>query len=321
MLNSLDSFVPSALDPILKKPSFPSLLALRGIDTSSFITDTPRKRRVVPLINSLQQAECPDADVFALDNTNAIEGYFNGIKQRMQVSPLTLLDVFRAVDSTERTMLASRSPFTPNIPNSLKIVLLNILSHDVLNVVSSIGIQRLLQSIVSVSTTILTDSQTVLNEVDIHIFGAIVDGIRITYFRQMPYEWIEPSSFGRSQHSVSKIDIANPFSNFDILMRLQPFFEISHRSIPIFNALNNSLMNLYSLEERPLVRSVMPANSTFFYREFEHFTNLSQTNTEVRETLLELCNELESKNGSCETTTNAPKSLLSTLPIRGLVGA
>ena len=30
----------------------------------------------------------------------------------MQVSPLTLLDVFRAVDSTERTVLASGSPST-----------------------------------------------------------------------------------------------------------------------------------------------------------------------------------------------------------------
>ena len=112
LLNSLDSFVPSALDPILKKPTFPSLFTLRGIDTSSFMTDTPRKRRVVALVNSIQQAECPVADVFALDNTNAIEGYFNGIKQRMQVSPLTLLDVFRAVDSTERTVLASGSPST-----------------------------------------------------------------------------------------------------------------------------------------------------------------------------------------------------------------
>ena len=101
LLNSLNSFVPSAVDPILKKPTFPSLLALRGIDTSSFITDTPRKRRVVALVRCLQQAECPDADVFALDNTNAIEGYFNGIKRRMQVSPLTLLDIFRAVDSTD----------------------------------------------------------------------------------------------------------------------------------------------------------------------------------------------------------------------------
>ena len=81
-------------------------------DISALVQGTDRKRRVVALVNSIQQAECPVADVFALDNTNAIEGYFNGIKQRMQVSPLTLLDVFRAVDSTERTVLASGSPST-----------------------------------------------------------------------------------------------------------------------------------------------------------------------------------------------------------------
>ena len=34
---------------------------------------------------------------------------------------------------------------------------------------------------------------------------------------------------------------------------------------------------------------------------------MSQTNTEVRETLLELCDELESENGSCERMTNPPK--------------
>ena len=112
LLNSLDSFVPSSLDPVLKKPKFPALLDLRGIDTGSCVPDTDRKRRVVALVNAIKQAECPDADVFALDNTNAIEGHFNGIKQRMRVSPLTLLDVFRAVDSTEGTVLASWSPFT-----------------------------------------------------------------------------------------------------------------------------------------------------------------------------------------------------------------
>ena len=68
---------------------------------SSRVPDTDRKHRVMALVRSLKQVECVDADVFALDNTNAIEGYFNGIKRRMQVSPLTLLDIFRAVDSTD----------------------------------------------------------------------------------------------------------------------------------------------------------------------------------------------------------------------------
>ena len=167
------------------------------------MTDTPRKRRVVALVNSIQLAECPVADVFALDNTNTIEGHFNGIKQRMQVSPLTLLDVFRAVDSTEPTVLASWSPFIPNLPHSLKIVMLLILSPDVLNVVSSIGIQQLLHTIISLSTAILTDCQTALNEVDLHIYAAIVDGVRNETFGWMPCEWIASSSFGRPQHCVS----------------------------------------------------------------------------------------------------------------------
>ena len=73
----------------------------QGHKTCAFVADTDRKRRAVALVRALQRAECTDADVFAHDNTNAIEGHFNGLKRRMQASPLTLLDVFRAVDTTE----------------------------------------------------------------------------------------------------------------------------------------------------------------------------------------------------------------------------
>ena len=66
-------------------------------------------------------------------------------------------------------------------------------------------------------------------------------------------------------------------------------------------------MTLNSLIQRIASNGVMPANYTYFSSEFEHFSNLSQTNTEVHETLLELCNELESPKGRVETMTTAPK--------------
>ena len=113
----------------------------------------------------------------------------------MQVSPLTLLDVFRAVDTVERTVLASGSPFTPNLSNSLKDFLLNLFSPDVLNVISFVGFQRLLKIIVSLSTNILANCQIVLNDVEVPIFAAIADGVRIETFGWMPDEWIAPCSF------------------------------------------------------------------------------------------------------------------------------
>ena len=131
LLNSLWSFVPSALDPVLRKPAFPSLVALSGNDIGGFVADTEQKRRALALLNSLRCAECPDTDVFSLDNTNAIEGYFSGVKKRMAISPLTLRDVFNAVDMTERTILASGSPFAPTLPLTIKNFLVDLFRRRV----------------------------------------------------------------------------------------------------------------------------------------------------------------------------------------------
>lgn len=122
LLNSLQSFVPSALDPVLRKPAFLSLVALQVMDIRCFKADTEQKRRALVLLRSLQRAECPDTNVFVLVNTHAIEGYLSGVKRRMNVSPLTLRDVFNAVDMTEPTILASGSPFTTTLPFTIKTV-------------------------------------------------------------------------------------------------------------------------------------------------------------------------------------------------------
>ena len=249
-------------------------------------------------------------DVFSLDNTNAIEGNFSGVKKRMAISPLTLRDVFNAVDMTERTILASGSPFAPTLPLTIKNCFLLIFSADVLNVMSLVGIQQLLDMMITLTTNILNDCALVMNRAEAFVNAAIVDGVKIQTFRWMPQEWVVPLSNDPPNHIISHISIANSSIDFDILMRLQPFFEISHRSVSVFSTLNNALMNLYTLEERTLLESVIPVNYTFFFNEFAHFAKLSQTNDEILETLLELCRDLELERDRCDIKTAPKKSIV-----------
>ena len=74
---------------------------LRNFDADGYIQNTDAKVRAASLVNRLKGVGRVDVDVFSVDNTNVIEGYFNGVKGRMRTSLLTLLDVFNAVDTTE----------------------------------------------------------------------------------------------------------------------------------------------------------------------------------------------------------------------------
>ena len=76
-------------------------------------------------------------------------------------------------------------------------------------------------------------------------------------------------------------------------MRLQPFLEIAHRSVEVFSALNKPLMSLYSLVGKSELKQFMPVIYSFLNAEFSMFSDMAQTNDEVKETLLELCCDLE----------------------------
>ena len=163
---------------------------------------------------------------------------------------------------------------------------------------------------IALSTNILTDGVMIMNTVETIINAAIADGVRIETFRRMPEEWVVPLSTDPPNHIISHINVIHSTIDFDILMRLQPFFEISHRSISIFNLLNDALMNLYILEDRTQLESVMPVNYTFLYNQFAHFAKLSQTNDEILETLLELCRDLEVTRDFCDHKTTHKKSII-----------
>ena len=147
--------------------------------------------------------------------------------------PLTLLDVYNAIDITEKTALALGSPFIPKLPRQLHDGLLLVITSDVLNVLSTSGVQRLLWATVSVTVSIPTDRSCALNLFETMINAAIVNGSNVEKFHWMPDECVAPFENKEAEHEMAHIDIPKDTSDFDILMRLRPFLETAHRSVEV----------------------------------------------------------------------------------------
>ena len=111
----------------------------------------------------------------------------------------------------------------------------------------------------------------------------------------------------------------NPFG-FDILMRLQEFLEIAHRSTDIFPLLNASLMTLYSLDGTTSFNCRIPVNYSFLLAEFSRFADMSQTNDEVMQTLLELCHDLETSTERKTVQTETSRKSIIDPPIKKIRG-
>ena len=146
-----------------RKEVFQELATLDCCDLRRAVVNTAAKRRCFANIDALRRVAPFEKDIFSVDNTNAIEGFFNGIKGRTRHSPLTLLDVFNAVDTTEKTVLAMGTPFAPRLPGALHDSLVLVVPGDVLHVLSLIGVKRFLYVVVSSLVSILSDTQRVLN--------------------------------------------------------------------------------------------------------------------------------------------------------------
>ena len=84
LLNSLPSFIPSQVDQVIKKELFPALTVLRNLSKKYTIVDTAANGIVLLLFKGHVEVGPIESDLFTLDNTNVIEGYFNGIKTRIQ---------------------------------------------------------------------------------------------------------------------------------------------------------------------------------------------------------------------------------------------
>ena len=144
----------------------------------------------------------------------------------MQKRPLTLHDVFDAVDMTERTVLASGTPSTPKLPQMLHDCLLLIVTPDVLNLLSLSRVQNISSLVVTVCVSIIANAPTVFNPFEMIIFAAITSGSKVNTFRWMPEGWLASLSAQQASHEITHIDVSTENDGFDILMRLQPFLKL-----------------------------------------------------------------------------------------------
>ena len=110
LLNSLEAFLPSKIDAALRRERFKAVSLSRSVATSSFLIDTEPKKRAMSVLTIFNEESPLIDNVFKKDNTNTIESYFNVIKGRIPKSEPRLLDIFAAIDFTEKSMLAQKIP-------------------------------------------------------------------------------------------------------------------------------------------------------------------------------------------------------------------
>ena len=194
---------------------------------------------------------------------------------------------------TEKTVLASGTPFRPKLPQTLHYCLLLVFTRDIISPPSWTGVQNVLTMMVTVCISIIRDTPRVLDQFENVVFVAITSGSRIQTFKWMPEEWTASLEVRQAVHQIKQVVVSCDCFWFDILMRLQQFLEIAHRSTDVIRVLNASLMTLYSLDGNHSFNRLIPVNYSFLFTELSRFADVSQTNDEVMETLLELCHDLE----------------------------
>ena len=264
LLNATDSYLPSSVDPVLRPFLehlfvFPSGVVLGDIP----LTTEPKKRawRTVGLMRRID--ETPDSP-FSIDNTNTVESYFNVIKGRINKATSTLADVYKSVNFTEMSVLAARHPASPTLPDAVVNALLTVLTRDVVNVLTTDGVRGLLNVLCLVSLDILLDKHNGDDCVYGTVMEALHNDIRIESFRWMPHEWVLSVESPHPTHDVLVVDTAEGNDDeTDVAMRLEPFFGVSNRSVPVFQLLSDTLLTLSSVS--PDTKRMDDIHATFSF--------------------------------------------------------
>ena len=185
--------------------------------------------------------------VFSIDNTNTVESYFSVIKGRINKTTSTLADVYKSVNFTEMSVLAARNPASPTLPDTVVDVLLTVVTRDVVNILTTDGVRGLLNDLCLVSLNILLDKRNSDDGAFGIVTEALQNGTRIESFRWMPHEWVLSVESPHPTHDVFVVDTTEGNDETDVAMRLEPFFGVSNRSVPVFQLLSDTLLTLSSI--------------------------------------------------------------------------
>ena len=280
---------------------------MRELDLSTFHVSCERHLRALAVLQRMTLVDDVVYDIFTVDNTNVIESYFSVVKKRLCGTTRTLLDVFNAVDFTETTALARNNCFTARLHPQLRDCLAMVVSPNVLNVLAPAGVNALIGLMVRACVAILNDA---VPEDDITrtVSLSIQNGILLDRYSLVPSSWIVPKTWPVVSHEISRIDIAQANGPQDVLLRLEPFLGVAHRSLAVFREINAALTTLYTLKTSCSTKNLMPVNFSFLLREFGHFAMIAETDDEVLCILNELCATLEEIGSKPENgcTTNRP---------------
>ena len=293
LINSIDSFLPSKMDPVIKKSIFPELARFSAMDLKGPFGEDQHTKRALDVIDVLRCVGVVEPDVFSLDNTNTVEGYFSMIKRRLAHTTKTLIDLYNAVNYSEELALASHDPSQPVLPDKLTQGLSFVLSLEVQRVMTIDGVRHFLKALAAVCERILRGVFPPEDETEKIVYDAIVNGAVIHGFRWMPSGWVISLEEPQLSHNVLHLDTVEELCAVNFLMRLETFMSVANRNIEVFNALNECLMTLYSVTNDNVGHNVVPATYSFFRAEFAHYAALSETNDEVARILSETCDSLE----------------------------
>ena len=237
---------------------------LHKLSLRSCVADSPVKERVFNLLRGVVQVGPRLRDVFSLDNTNTIEGYFNTVKRRTPLKTATFLDIFKAVTFTEESALSANHPSTLLLPQHLVKCLSSVISQEVLSVMSSTGIHSLLNCLVNSFESILFDTPPLDNGPLQVVHKHLERGRVIDAFTWMPHEWVLSLDEPTPSHNVFVLVIDESASPVNLMMRLEPFIGQVNRSIDLFVKINEALVTLYSLDGQSECQNVMPVCYSVF---------------------------------------------------------
>ena len=118
---------------------------------------TELEKRAMLVITMLMNIDSKPASILSIDNTNTVESYFNVIKGRLETTRPTLVELYNAINFTEMSVLASRNPCSPELPQCVLSILLTVVTMDIVNMLTMKGVQSLLDLLCLVALDIVFD--------------------------------------------------------------------------------------------------------------------------------------------------------------------